>query len=55
LDGTNWLGFGHIVIALFFIGPLIDPISARANMVPLLYCLTLIRSLEKPRAMIFTA
>src|ERR1051326_3250090 len=24
--GTDWLGFGHLVIALFFIGPLIDPV-----------------------------
>ena len=24
--GTDWLAFGHIVIALFFIGPLLDPV-----------------------------
>ena len=24
--GTDWLAFGHIVIALFFFGPLIDPV-----------------------------
>ena len=24
--GTDWLAFGHIVIAMFFIGPLRDPI-----------------------------
>jgi hypothetical protein len=24
--GTDWLAFGHIVIALFFIGPWIDPV-----------------------------
>ena len=24
--GTDWLAFGHIVIALFFIGPLINPV-----------------------------
>lgn len=24
--GTDWLAFGHLVIALFFIGPLQDPI-----------------------------
>jgi hypothetical protein len=24
--GTDWLAFGHIVIAIFFIGPLIDPV-----------------------------
>lgn len=27
--GTDWLAFGHIVIALFFIGPMIDPRSSR--------------------------
>jgi len=29
--GTDWLAFGHIVIALFFVGPLINPGSARAT------------------------
>ncbi len=24
--GTDWLALGHLVIALFFIGPLIDPV-----------------------------
>ena len=24
--GTDWLAFGHIIIALFFVGPLIDPV-----------------------------
>jgi hypothetical protein len=24
--GTDWLAFGHIMIAIFFIGPLIDPV-----------------------------
>ena len=24
--GTDWLAFGHIVIAMFFIGPWIDPV-----------------------------
>jgi hypothetical protein len=24
--GTDWLAFGHIVIAVFFIGPLVDPV-----------------------------
>jgi hypothetical protein len=24
--GTDWLAFAHIVIALFFVGPLIDPL-----------------------------
>ena len=28
--GTDWLAFGHIVIALFFIGPLIRPEGGRA-------------------------
>jgi hypothetical protein len=28
--GTDWLGFGHLVIAMFFILPLIDPIKYRA-------------------------
>ncbi len=23
--GTDWLAFGHIIIALFFLGPLLDP------------------------------
>lgn len=23
--GTDWLAFGHLVIALFFLGPLVDP------------------------------
>lgn len=31
--GTDWLGYAHLVIALFFIGPFIDPPSARANIV----------------------
>jgi hypothetical protein len=25
--GTDWLAFGHLVIALFFIGPFIDPVQ----------------------------
>ncbi len=29
--GTDWLAFGHIIIAIFFIGPLINPISCRWN------------------------
>src|SRR5438128_7562863 len=28
--GTDWLGFGHFVIAAFFILPFIDPIKYRA-------------------------
>ena len=27
--GTDWLAFGHLVIALFFVGPLIQPASSR--------------------------
>lgn len=30
--GTDWLAFGHLVIALFFIGPLIDPRSSKSNL-----------------------
>jgi hypothetical protein len=29
--GTDWLAFAHLVIAMFFIGPLINPLSGRAN------------------------
>ena len=29
--GTDWLAFGHIVIAMFFVGPLLRPLSSRAN------------------------
>lgn len=29
--GTDWLAFGHLVIALFFIGSLIDPPASRSN------------------------
>ncbi len=29
--GTDWLAFGHIVIAMFFIAPLINPLSGRAT------------------------
>ena len=27
--GTDWLAFGHVVIALFFVGPLIRPVESR--------------------------
>ncbi|RYD81772.1 MAG: hypothetical protein EOP84_10465, partial [Verrucomicrobiaceae bacterium] len=27
--GTDWLAFGHLVIALFFIGPLLNPVPNR--------------------------
>lgn len=30
--GTDWLAFGHLVIALFFIGPLMNPRSSKANL-----------------------
>lgn len=29
--GTDWLAFGHIVIAMFFIGPLLNPLTGRAT------------------------
>ncbi len=29
--GTDWLAFGHITIAFFFIGPLIQPASSRST------------------------
>lgn len=29
--GTDWLAFGHIMIAIFFIGPFVDPTSCRWN------------------------
>ena len=31
--GTDWLAFGHIVIAMFFVGPLIRPLSGRTNII----------------------
>ena len=87
--GTDWLAFAHIIIAMFFIGPFINPLSARATIytgitacisviplalicgpirgipfywrlidcsfgvlgiLPLLYCLRLIRRIEKEAA-----
>lgn len=30
--GTDWLAFGHLVIALFFIGPLFDPRSSKSTL-----------------------
>jgi hypothetical protein len=30
--GTDWLAFGHLIIALFFIPPLIDPVKNVANL-----------------------
>ncbi len=29
--GTDWLAFGHLIIAGFFVGPLIHPLSGRAT------------------------
>ena len=31
--GTDWLAFGHIVIAFFFIGPLIDPANSKSSLI----------------------
>jgi hypothetical protein len=28
-DGTDWLAFAHLVIAIVFIGPLLDPVGNR--------------------------
>jgi hypothetical protein len=28
--GTDWLAFGHIIIALFFIAPLVRPVESRS-------------------------
>lgn len=30
--GTDWLAFGHIVIAFFFVGPLVRPAGGRATL-----------------------
>ena len=30
--GTDWLAFAHLVIALFFIGSVRDPLSSRSNL-----------------------
>ena len=41
--GTDWLAFGHLVIAAFFIGPLIRPASSRATLwTGIVACLTVI-------------
>jgi hypothetical protein len=41
--GTDWLAFGHIVIAMFFIAPLIHPLTSRANIhVGIVACLAII-------------
>ncbi len=28
--GTDWLAFGHIIIALFFVGPVLRPLESRS-------------------------
>lgn len=41
--GTDWLAFAHIVIAFFFIGPLIDPLTSRWTLrAGILACLSVI-------------
>jgi hypothetical protein len=30
--GTDWLAFGHLVIAAFFVAPMIDPVRHRATL-----------------------
>ncbi|MEO5917304.1 MAG: hypothetical protein ABIS50_23950 [Luteolibacter sp.] len=30
--GTDWLAFGHLVIAGFFVGPLINPLSSKSTL-----------------------
>jgi hypothetical protein len=29
--GTDWLAFGHLIIAMFFVGPLLHPLSGKAT------------------------
>jgi hypothetical protein len=29
--GTDWLAFGHLVIAMFFVAPLLNPLAGRAT------------------------
>ncbi|MEO5713185.1 MAG: hypothetical protein ABIT37_06825 [Luteolibacter sp.] len=31
--GTDWLAFGHLVIAMFFVGPLVNPLTSRPNII----------------------
>ena len=31
--GTDWLAFGHLVIAMFFVGPLVNPLTSRPNLI----------------------
>ena len=38
--GTDWLAFGHLVIAVFFIGPLVEPKTGRWTLITgLIACL----------------
>jgi hypothetical protein len=40
--GTDWLAFAHLMIAVFFIGPLIDPLSGRWTLISgLIACLAI--------------
>jgi hypothetical protein len=89
--GTDWLAFGHLVIAGFFVGPLIQPLSSRSviwtgitacvaviplamicgplreipfywrlidssfgvvGIIPLIYCLRLLKRIEASRLML---
>lgn len=40
--GTDWLAFAHIAIAIFFIGPLIDPVKNRWVLFAGLICCALV-------------
>lgn len=31
--GTDWLAFGHIIIAIFFVGPLVEPATGRWTLI----------------------
>ena len=33
LYGTDWLGFAHLIIALFFVGVYIDPVKNKFNVI----------------------
>lgn len=47
--GTDWLAFAHLVVALFFVGALIDPPTGRSNiLVGMIACIGVI-----PMALIF--
>jgi hypothetical protein len=40
--GTDWLAFAHLAIAVFFIGPLIDPVRNRWVLVAGLVCCAMV-------------